>query len=188
MNDSNSPAVGARDLPVFSQDRVRDPVSLLGLVTVLAVVLVVGPLPAVGLSVLLLLIAAFVPSPLAFAAGQLALLPALTSTDLVAVGISQLALIAVLTEPARSQKTYSAIAATLLAYVVLVSLLVIGLRRGLLVAGGLVCLAVAFGTYLARRVTLVRLGLVDDESPGATRDGDEVETATDRSTKQRNPE
>ncbi|EMA58398.1 hypothetical protein C469_13185 [Halorubrum lipolyticum DSM 21995] len=169
---------------MLRQRRVRDPVSLLGLVTVLAVVLVVGPLPAVGLSVLLLLVAAFVPSPLAFVAGQLALLPGLTSTDLVAVGVSQLALVAVLTEPARSQNAYAAVAGTLLAYAVLAALLVIGLRRGPLVAGGLVCLAVAFGTYLARRVTLVRLGLVDGESPGETRDGDGIEAATDRSANQ----
>lgn len=188
MNDTGSSETAPRALPSVRQFRIRDPVSLLGLVTVLALILVVGPLPAVGLSALLLLVAAFLPSPLAFVAGQLALLPALSITDPVAVGVSQLALLAVLTEPARSQHVYAAVIATLLAYAVMVGLLVIGLRRGLVVAGGLVCLAVALGTYLVRRVTLVRLGLVADEPPSETPDGDDTQTAPDGATTQTPPE
>lgn len=176
MNDAEITQTGPRDRPTLRPFRVRDPVSLLGLVAVLAVTLIVGTLPAIGLSVLLILVAVFLPSSLAFVAGQLALLPALTVADPVAVGVSQLALLAVLTEPARTRNAYSAVVGTVLAYVVIVALLLVGLRRGPVVAGGLVCLAVAFGTYLVRRITLVRLGLVGDEPATETRDDDDIET------------
>lgn len=78
------------------------------------------------------------------------------------VAIVQLALLVVLVEPARTGKNLYAIGATLVAYVGLVTLVVVSLPPGVFVAGGLLCLAAACGTYLARRVTLVRLGLVTD--------------------------
>ncbi|RLM60088.1 hypothetical protein, partial [Halorubrum sp. Atlit-26R] len=114
------------------------------------------------------------PSPVAFAAGQLAVLPTVSVEDTAAAVAAQLALLVVLTEPARTVGRAYASGATLGAAVGLAGLFAVGLRYGLVVTGGLLCLAVACGVYIARRVTLVRLGLVGDDpvSEGEATGGD----------------
>jgi hypothetical protein len=141
----------------------RDPFSLGGLLVVFGVVATVGTVREILLAAALLCGALLLPSTLAFVVAQLALVPPMTLELSVAFGLTQLALLAVLTEPAREGSAPLAILGTLAAYVGLAGLVAIGLREGLLVAGGLLCLAVALGVYIARRVTLVRLGVVDTE-------------------------
>ena len=145
----------------------RDAASLVALLVVAGTVLATGSLRAVALATPFLLAALPMPSPAAFAAGQLAILPTVSVEDVAAAAVAQLALLVVVTEPARAVGNAYAAAATLVAAVGLAGLFAAGLRYGLVVAGGLLCLAVGCGVYLARRVTLVRLGLVGDDAASA---------------------
>ena len=153
----------------------RDGSSLVALLVVAGTVLATGSVRAVVLAAPFLLAALLTPAPVAFAAGQLAVLPTISVADAAAAGVAQLALLAVLTEPARTARSTYALGATLVAAVGLAGLFGVGLRYGLVVTGGLLCLAVACGVYLTHRVTLVRLGLVADD---AASDGEE--TGSDR--------
>ena len=152
----SAPTVGSR----FARDRF----SAGGLLVVFGVAVSTGTTPEVVLAGLLICGSLFLPSTLAFVAGQLALAATVTVADGVSVGLAQFALLVVLTEPARDRSVPLAFVGTLLAYAVLVGVVAVGLREGLLAAGGLLCLTVALGAYLARRATLVRLGLVDAEA------------------------
>lgn len=144
----------------------RDGSSLAALLVIAGTVLVTGSVRALAFAVPFLLAAIPTPSPVAFAAGQLAVLPTVSVEDAAVAAIAQLALLAVLVEPARRSGTAYAVGATLVAYLGLAGLFVAALPYGNFVSGGLLCLAVACGVYLARRVTLVRLDLVnDDERP-----------------------
>lgn len=160
-----SPEVEQRPPSLDSLSTVaRDASSLVALLVVLGAVLATGSARAAIFAAPLLLAALPAPSPVAFAAGQLAVLPAVSVEDATAVAVTQLALLVVLVEPARTTGTAYAVGATLVAAVGLVGLFAVGLGYGLAVTGGLLCLAVACGTYLARRVTLVRLGVVGDDA------------------------
>ncbi|ELZ42642.1 hypothetical protein C463_10620 [Halorubrum californiense DSM 19288] len=152
----------------------RDAGSLVALLVVAGVVLVTGSVRAMALAAPFLLAALPTPSPVAFAAGQLAILPTVSVEDAAAAAVAQLALLVVLTEPARTVGSAYALGATLLAAVGLTGVVTVSLRYGLVGTGGLLCLAVACGVYLARRVTLVRLGLVGDDaaSEGEANGGD----------------
>lgn len=145
----------------------RDGSSLVALLVVGGTVLATGSVRAAVLAVPFLLATLPTPSPVAFAAGQLAVLPTVSVEDAAVVAVTQLALLVVLTEPARTVGSAYAVGATLVAAVGLAGLFAVGLRYGPVVTGGLLCLAVACGTYLARRVTLVRLGLVGDDAVSA---------------------
>lgn len=151
----------------------RDTGSLAALVVVAGTILATGSVRASALALPFLLATIPTPSTLSFAAGQLAILPTISVEDSVTLAIAQLALLVVLTEPARTRGISHAVGATFVAYVGLVALLAVGFRYSLSVAGGLLCLAVACATYLVHRTTLVRLGLVaDDEEPGTADDGE----------------
>ena len=155
----------------------RDFGSLVALLVVAGTILMTGSVRALALATPFLLVAIPTPSPVAFAAGQLAILPTISLEDTVAVAITQLALLVVLVEPARMHESVYAVAATLAAYGGLVGLLIGTLPYGGFIAGGLLCLAVACGMYLAHRVTLVRLGLVtDDEETDGNRSTDQSTT------------
>lgn len=168
----------------------RDLSSLVALLVVAGTVLETGSARTLALAVPFLLVAIPTPSPVAFAAGQLAVLPTISVEDTVAAAVAQVALLAVLVEPARTRGSAYAAGATFVAYVGLVGLVVVSLPSGRLVAGSLLCFAVACGTYLAHRMTLVRLGLVSDggesggeETGGRESGGEEPggeETAGDR--------
>ena len=153
----------------------RDGSSLVALGVVAGTVLATGSVRAVALAAPFLMAALPTPSSVAFAAGQLAVLPTISVEDTAAAAVAQLALLVVLTEPARTVGSPYALGATLVAAVGLAGLFAAGLRYGLVATGGLLCLALACGVYLARRVTLVRLGLVndgpasEDEDPGGDR-------------------
>ncbi|TKX87539.1 hypothetical protein EXE43_02655 [Halorubrum sp. SS5] len=152
----------------------RDSSSLVALLVVAGAVLTTGSVRTAVLAAPFLLAALPTPSSVAFAVGQLAVLPTVSITDAAAVAITQLALLVVLTEPARRRESPYAVGATLVAAVGLAGLVAVGLRYGLAVTGGLLCLAVICGTYLVRRVTLVRLGLVGDGAKsGGTATGDD---------------
>ena len=142
----------------------RDPFSVAGLLAVFAVVQSTGADRWTVFAAVLLGGAVFLPSTIAFVAGQFALIPAVTIDDQVAIAVAQIALLIVLTEPARDRSVPVVIGATAVAYAGLLGVIAVGLRDGLLVAGGLLCLSVALGTYLVHRVTLVRLGMVDAEA------------------------
>ncbi|MEZ3163917.1 hypothetical protein ABNG03_03350 [Halorubrum sp. RMP-47] len=163
----------------------RDLGGLAALVLVAATLLATGSTREALVALPFLLAAVLTPSTVAFAAGQLAVLPVLSVENVVAQAVAQVALLVVLTEPARTRDILYAAGVTLVATVGLVALLAASLRYGLVVTGGLLCLTVACGTYLTRRLTLVRLGLIsDDESPDAsTRVADRTDTSltTDRS-------
>ena len=146
--------------PPIGSLRARDPVSIGGLLILFGVTAITGTPRELLIAVPLLLVAGMIPAPLAFVAGQLAIFPTITLEDTLLVGVTQLALLCVLTEPARRHQHWAVFIYTLPAYGLLVGVVAIGLREGLVVAGGLLCVAVAGGTYLARRVTLVRLGRV----------------------------
>jgi hypothetical protein len=163
----------------FVSPRARDPVSIGGLLIVFGVITITGTTRDLLIAAPLLLAAGVIPAPIAFVAGQLAVVPTITLEDTLLVGVTQLALLCVLTEPARGQKLWAAFIGTLLAYGLLVGVVAIGFREGLVVAGGLLCGTVAVGTYLARRVTLVRLGRVAlDLTPSADEAGGAETTAT----------
>ena len=160
----------------------RDFGSLVALLVVAGTVLMTGSVRGLALAAPFLLVAIPTPSPVAFAAGQLAILPTLTLEDTLTASVAQLVLLVVLVEPARTRGAAYAVGATLVAYVGLVGLFIVTLPYGGFIAGGLLCLAVACGTYLARRVTLVRLGLVsDDEEPGGE-ETDGVDTGNEEAT------
>lgn len=161
---SFSPASGSISAATIGSHFTRDRFGIGGLLVVLSVALATGPTRGAVLAGLLVCSSLFLPSTLAFVAGQLALATTATVGDGVAVGIAQLALLVVLTEPARDQSIPHALVGTLLAYLVLVGVVAVGLREGLLAAGGLLCLTVTLGVYFARRATLVRLELVDAEA------------------------
>lgn len=169
---SSDPSQPAADSPLVTL-RARDGISLVGLLIVGGVVVATGTPRDLIVAVPLVLAAGVLPSPLAFAAGQLALVPSLTPDTTLAIGVTQLALLVVLTEPARDHAFRPAIVATAGVYAALLGLLFVGFRESLLVAAGMLCLAVAGGTYLARRMTLVRLGRVP------TRTTSDNDTATD---------
>ena len=142
----------------------RDPFSIAGLLVVFGVVEATGSTRWTLLTAGLLGGAVFLPSTIAFVAGQFALISAVTIDDPIAVAVAQIALLIVLTEPARDQSVPAVIGATVVAYAGLLGVIAVGLRDGLLVAGGLLCVVVALATYLTRRVTHVSLGLVDAEA------------------------
>jgi hypothetical protein len=145
----------------------RDGSSLVALLVVTGTVLATGSVRTIALAAPFLLAALPTPAPVAFAAGQLAVLPTVSVEDAAAAAVAQLALLVVLTEPARTVGNAYAVGATLVAAVGLAGLFAVSLPYGLVVTGGLLCLAVASGTYLVRRVTLVRLGLVADDPASA---------------------
>lgn len=159
-------SIGSRPVSTTTAGSVgaRDLFSIVGLLAVFGVVQATGSLRWTLLAALLLGGAVFLPSTVAFVAGQFALIPAVTMADQVALAVAQIALLIVLTEPARDRSVPAVIGATAVAYAGLLGILAVGLRDGVLVAGGLLCLVVALVVYLTHRVTLVRLGLVDAEA------------------------
>lgn len=161
---SLSPASGSTWAATIGSRFARDRFGVGGLLVVLGVALATGTTRGAVLAGLLVCGSFFLPATLAFVAGQLALAATATVGDGVAVGLAQLALLVVLTEPARDRSVPLALVGTFLASLVLVGVVAVGLREGLLAAGGLLCLTVALGVYLVRRATLVRLGLVDAEA------------------------
>lgn len=167
---SHTPSQPAADSPLVSV-QARDRVSLIGLLVVLSVVAATGTTRDLVVAVPLVVAAGLLPPPLAFVVGQLAVVPSLTLDATLAVGGTQFALLVVLTEPARDRAFRPATVATAGAYAVLLGILAAGLRESLLVAGAVLCLAVIVGTYLARRVTLVRLERVDPLGAGRDADG-----------------
>ncbi|CDK39397.1 hypothetical protein [Halorubrum sp. AJ67] len=162
MASSPSDAPGDLTGSVGSQ-LARDPLGVAGLLVVFGAVLATGTGRDAVLAGVLLCVALLLPASLAFVVGQLALSVAVTVEDRIAVGVAQLALLVVLTQPARDRSLPNAVVGTLAAYAVLLGVVAVGLRESHFAAAGLLCLAVALGTYLARRLTLVRLGLVGAE-------------------------
>lgn len=159
----------------------RDPAGLAALIIVAATVVVMGT-PRQSLLVLpALLVAGFVPSTAAFAAGQLAVFPILSVGDGLALAVAQLALLVVVTEPARTRAVPFAAGMTLVAAAGLALLVVAGLQSGPFVASGAVCIVVVGGTSLACRLTRVQLGLVTPDAPADASSRVTTETAVDSS-------
>ena len=157
----------------FFDVRARDWTSIFGLGLVAVALGSLSPsLPVVSLAVLGIVVVSS-SAPLAFALGQLALIPVVSEIS-PAVGVAQLGLVAVLTEPARSSRDMSTLTLTVLGWSALVGLILGTSEQGLLTTGGLLCLAVGVGIYLTYRVTLVRLELVST---------DELENGSDLKTK-----
>lgn len=144
--------------------RARDWLSVGSLFVVFTLVGRSGTPSDLVLAFALFAIAVVVPAPLAFIVGHLAVLPTITAEDTLLFGLAQIGLLIVLTEPARRDGVVSVMALTGLGYLGLVGVVVAGLQRDLLVAGSLLCIAVVGGVYLMRRITLVRLGLVESET------------------------
>jgi hypothetical protein len=159
-----SPKLPYPDEPAVIDVRARDWTSILGL-GVVAVALV-GISPSVPLAPLAVLGVAGVVSsaPLAFAVGQLALIPIVSGIS-PAIGVIQLALIAVLTEPLRPSRDVATLVVTILGWATLTALVVGRSDQRALITGGLLVLAVGVGVYLTYRVTLVRLDLVTPAEP-----------------------
>lgn len=141
--------------------RARDWLSVLTLVVVCALGVSSGTTQSFVVTLPLFVAALVVPAPLAFVAGHLAVIPTIGLEDTLAFWIVQIGLLILLTEPARQSQVISAMATTGVAYLALAGGVVVGLQRDLWVTGVLLCIIVASGTYLMRRVTLVRLGLVE---------------------------
>ncbi|WP_271966554.1 hypothetical protein [Halorubrum ezzemoulense] len=168
--------------PPIGSLRARDPVSIGALVILLGVIAITGMTRELLIAVPLLLVAGVLPAPIAFATGQLAVFPTISLEATLLVGVTQLALLCVLTEPARRHQRWAVFIGTLPTYGLLVAVVAIGLREGLVVAGGLLCVAVIVGTYLARRVTLVQLGRVALDHTPSVDDAGGAETTTAVST------
>lgn len=160
----DTPELPAPDDAASVDLRARDWGSALGLGLV-AVTLVTksGSLPLASLAVLT--VAGVVGSAsLAFVLGQIALIPVLSSISPL-VGVAQLGLLAVLTEPARSPRDPTTFVVTTISWVGLLLLVVGRSDQGMLVTGGLIVLAVGAGVYVTYRITLVRLNLVTPAEP-----------------------
>lgn len=156
----------------FFDVRARDWTSIFGLGLVAVALVSLSPsLPVVSL-VVLGIVGVSSSAPLAFALGQLACIPVVSEIS-PAVGVAQLGLVAVLTEPARSSRDTATLALTVLGWSVLVALILETSEQGMLTTGGLLCLAVGMGIYLTYRVTLVRLELVSTDEPV---DGSDLKT------------
>lgn len=157
--------------PAFFDGRARDWGSIFGLGLVAAALVSLSPsLPIASLAVLG--VAGVVSSaPLAFVLGQLALIPVLSGLS-PAVGVAQLGLLAVLTERARSSRDTTTLVVTSLGWGALIALVVGISEQGMLIAGGLVALAVAGSVYLTYRGTLVRLDLVTPAEPADNPDSE----------------
>lgn len=144
----------------FLAVRARDGLSIVSLIAVFGMVVSMGDLSDAVIVTPLFVAALFVPSVLAFAAGQLALLPTVTVEDTLAVGITQVALLLVLVEPARKGVSRTVIVGTAFTYGVLSVGVVVGLGWGSLAAGTVLVGTVAIVIYLLHRLVLVRFGLV----------------------------
>jgi len=156
----------------FFDVRARDWTSIFGLGLVAVALVSLSPsLPVVSL-VVLGIVGVSSSAPLAFALGQLACIPVVSEIS-PAVGVAQLGLVAVLTEPARSSRDTATLALTVLGWSVLVALILETSEQGMLTTGGLLCLAVGMGIYFTYRVTLVRLELVSTDEPV---DGSDLKT------------
>ncbi|WP_049911164.1 hypothetical protein [Halorubrum coriense] len=159
----STPELPTSDDPVFDLN-ARDWGSALGL-GVVAVTLVLMS-PSVPIASLVVLGAAAVvhSAPLGFVIGQIACIPVVSGISPL-TGVVQLGLLAVLTEPTRSPRDTTTLGLSIIAWVVLIALVVGTTDQGLLVTGGLVCLAVGGSVYVTYRVTLVRLDLVTVGAP-----------------------
>lgn len=159
----------------------RDWLSGCSLLCVLVVILLAGTTEDLLIAMPLLAVAMVVPAPLAYVAGQFAALSPVRIEEPLFVVVTQIVLLVVLTEPTRQHDLPLAMVTTALASLGLGGILIMGIQRNLIVAGGLLCLAIAGVTYLIRRITLVRLGLVD---PTVTHTGETnyVSGQTDRQT------
>ena len=156
----------------FFDIRARDWASIFGLGLVAVALVSLSPsLPVVSLAVLGI-VGMSSSAPLAFALGQLALIPVVSEIS-PAVGVAQLGLVAVLTEPVRSSRDTATLTLTVLGWSVLVALILGTSEQGLLTTGGLVCLTVGVGIYLTYRITLVRLELVPTDG---LEDGSDLKT------------
>lgn len=164
MTDPDTLTSQSRRPSAIISVRSRDLLSGVGLVITLWVALMSGSTESVVSAGLLIGGAFVVPAPLAFVAGQLALLPAVTIEEILPLAIAQSALLLVITEPARQRGIPTVVAGTIIGYGGFVGIVLLGLQQGLMTAGGLLCAVVAGGTYFIRRATLVRLGLVDTAS------------------------
>lgn len=141
--------------------RARDWFSVLSLIVVCLLGVASGTTQSVAVTLPLFLAALVVPAPLAFVAGHLAVIPLIGFENPLFFGVAQIGLLILLTEPARRHHISTAMATTGVAYLALAGGVVAGLQRSLWVTGVLLCIVVAGGTYLMRRITLVRLGLVE---------------------------
>lgn len=148
--------------------RMCDWNSVAALLVVAGKILLNGSGRSVLLAIPLLILATLTPATVGFAAGQLALLFSLSVGDTIALVIAQLALLVVLTEPARTHGIPRVIGTTLVAYLVLGGVFASSLSYGLVVTGGLLGLTVAVGTYVIYRVTVVQLGMVTDDADPTT--------------------
>ena len=148
----------------FFDVRARDWTSIFGLGLVAVALVSLSPsLPVVSL-VVLGIVGVSSSAPLAFALGQLACIPVVSEIS-PAVGVAQLGLLAVLTERARSSRDTATFVVTSISWAALLALVVGVSNRGVLVTGGLLCLAVTAGVYATYRLTLVRLDLVTPAEP-----------------------
>lgn len=145
----------------FISLRARDRFSVLSLAVVCAVGVASGTTQNFLVTLPLFAAALVVPAPLAFVAGHLAVIPTIGLEDSVAFAVVQIGLLILLTEPARQGQVSSAMATSGVAYLALAGGVAVGIQRDLWVVGVLLCIIVASGTYLMRRITLVRLGLVE---------------------------
>lgn len=162
----DTPELPYSDDTAFVAVRARDWGSVLGLGLV-AVTLVTASasLPLISLAVVS--VAGVVRSaPLAFVLGQTALIPVVSGISPL-VGVTQLGLLAVLTEPARSPRDPTTLVVTTISWIGLLLLVVGPSDQTGLVTGGLIVLAVGVGVYVTYRATLVRLNLVSPAEPTA---------------------
>lgn len=148
-------------MPYSLSLHARDRFSMLSLVVVCALGVISGTTQNYLVTLPLFIAAFVVPAPLAFVAGHLAVIPTIGLEDTFAFGVVQIGLLILLTEPARQGQVSSAIATTGVAYLALAGGVVVWVQHDLWVTGVLLGLIVASGTYLMRRITLVRLGLVE---------------------------
>lgn len=160
--------------------RARDRLSVLTLVVVCGLGVASGTTQSFVVTLPLFVAALVLPAPLAFVAGYLAVIPTIGIEDTLLFGVAQIGLLILLTEPARRERVTSAMATTGVAYLALVGGLVVGVQRDLWIIAGVLCIIVTGGTYLMRRITLVRLGLVDT----ATTRGQAAQNTPDSAIKQ----
>ncbi|GAB6878829.1 hypothetical protein JCM17823_11030 [Halorubrum gandharaense] len=160
----------------------RDLPSAVALLVFVAVGYTAGGVTGGVAAVAAALVALVAPVTGGFAVGQLALLAMVTIDDVQWVVVTQLALVVLLTEPARERNATRVTVATLVAFGLLAGVIGVGLQRSLVAAAGGVGLAVAAGLYTAHRYERVRLGLVDGEpnaeSTTTTGDADGATTPT----------
>lgn len=144
--------------------RTRDWSSLVALFGVAGVIVVTGSGPTVLLGLGLLVVAMVTPATVAFVLGQLALLPALEITEPIVLIGTQLALLVVLTEPARSPGRRHALGGTGIAALGLGGLVVVTVPYGLGVTGSLLGLSVGGALYVIHRVTVVRVEMATEQA------------------------